>query len=109
LKDSPTCLNKSQADLFGQDFEAIFRDRKAEADEFYQRICPVSPSEEMRVVQRQAFAGMLWSKQSYHYVVHDWLNGDPAGPPPPPERQQGRNHEWMHLYRTHLRSFIMMK
>ncbi|MBW4540161.1 MAG: glucosidase [Myxacorys chilensis ATA2-1-KO14] len=98
LKDSPTCLNESQTDLFGQDFEAIFRDRQQEADEFYQRICPVSRSEEMRTVQRQAFAGMLWSKQSYHYVVHDWLNGDPAGPPPPPERQQGRNHEWMHLY-----------
>jgi hypothetical protein len=98
LRDSAPSPNESKTDLFGQEFEAIFHDRKAEADEFYQRICPFSLSEEMRVVQRQAFAGMLWNKQSYHYVVHDWLNGDPAGPPPPAERQQGRNHEWTHLY-----------
>ncbi len=47
---------------------------------------------------RQSCAGLLWSKQFYHYVVEDWLNGDPAGPPPPEERKQGRNHEWTHLY-----------
>ena len=41
---------------------------------------------------------MLWSKQFYHYVVRDWLNGDPAFPPPPEERRQGRNHDWAHLY-----------
>jgi hypothetical protein len=49
-------------------------------------------------VQRQAFAGMLWSKQLYHYDVRTWLEGDPAEPPPPPERKQGRNHEWQDLY-----------
>ena len=47
---------------------------------------------------RQAFAGLLWSKQFYHYVVKDWLKGDPASPPPPDERKNGRNHEWTHLY-----------
>ena len=47
---------------------------------------------------RQGFAGMLWSKQFYHYVVKDWLDGDPGNPPPPSERQHGRNHEWTHLY-----------
>src|SRR2546425_4920311 len=47
---------------------------------------------------RQAFAGLLWSKQFYHYYVRRWLEGDPACPPPPPERLQGRNHEWLHLY-----------
>ena len=47
---------------------------------------------------RQAFAGLLWSKQFYHYVVRDWLDGDPAQPPPPAERRDGRNSEWTHLY-----------
>ena len=47
---------------------------------------------------RQAFAGLLWSKQFYHYDVRDWLNGDPAQPPPPAERLDGRNHDWRQLY-----------
>src|SRR3989337_3039642 len=51
----------------------------------------------MRNVQRQAFAGILWNKQFYNYVVEDWLKGDPASPPPP-ERKDGRNHAWIHLY-----------
>jgi hypothetical protein len=89
---------QSSREIFGQAFESVFADRQQEADEFYQRICPFSLSEEMRNIQRQAFAGMLWSKQFYHYVIHDWLNGDPAEPAPPPERKQGRNHSWFHLY-----------
>ena len=55
-------------------------------------------SEDAKNVQRQAFAGMLWSKQYYNYVVKEWLDGDPAQPPPPPERRQGRNKAWEHLY-----------
>ena len=51
-------------------------------------------------VMRQGFAGMLWSKQFYHYIVKDWLEGDPGNPPPPPERLHGRNHEWTHLYNS---------
>jgi len=54
--------------------------------------------EDARNIQRQAFAGMLWNKQFYHYVVRDWLEGDPAGPPPPAERTLVRNHAWEHLY-----------
>ncbi|OUL25809.1 glucosidase [Nostoc sp. T09] len=83
---------------FGTEFAAIFQTRQQEAEEFYQHICPFSLSEDERNIQRQAFAGMLWSKQYYHYVVHDWLNGDPGQPPPPPQRQSGRNHEWVHLF-----------
>src|SRR5439155_688852 len=49
-------------------------------------------------VVRQAYASLLWSKKFYHYVVRDWLEGDPAQPPPPPSRRQGRNHDWPHLY-----------
>ena len=54
--------------------------------------------EDLRRIQRQAFAGMLWNKQYYHYVIHDWLNGDSAGPPPPPERRRGRNTRWPHIH-----------
>ncbi|MBD2182103.1 glucosidase [Planktothrix sp. FACHB-1355] len=93
LSDSP---NSSQP--LGDEFEVIFKTRQQEADEFYQRIAPKSLSEDERNVQRQAFAGMLWSKQFYHYVVEEWLNGDRATPPPPEERKRSRNCEWFHLY-----------
>jgi hypothetical protein len=82
---------------FGEDFDNIFSTRKQEADEFYQRITPFYLREDMRNVQRQAFAGMLWSKQFYHYDVGDWLKGDSAAPPPPAERKNGRNRDWFHL------------
>ncbi|MBD2358386.1 glucosidase [Tolypothrix sp. FACHB-123] len=83
---------------FGKEFDLIFSRRQQEADEFYQRITPYPLSEDMRNVQRQAFAGMLWSKQFYHYIVEDWLKGDRNTPTPPTERQNGRNQEWFHLY-----------
>ena len=88
--------NTELSEPFGTDFEATFQQRKQEADEFYQRISPGNIPEDERKVQRQAFAGLLWTKQYYHYVVEDWLNGDPNQPPP--ERQYQRNEEWMHLY-----------
>jgi hypothetical protein len=93
-------LNNSSAltTPFGADFTTIFQNRIREADEFYQRICPFALSKDMCNVQRQAFAGMLWSKQFYFYVVEEWLNGDPAGPTPPRDRKYGRNREWFHLY-----------
>ncbi len=80
------------------DFDRIFAARRSEADEFYDGIIPANVSDDARNVMRQAFGGLLWSKQFYHYVVSDWLKGDPAQPAPPPERQRGRNHEWAHLY-----------
>ena len=83
---------------FSSDFETIFQQRKREADEFYQAINPHNIPDDMRDIQRQAFAGMLWTKQFYHYIVHDWLNGDPASPQPPEKRQNGRNWEWTHLF-----------
>jgi hypothetical protein len=82
----------------GDDFERTFRDRIREADEFYAARLPKDlPPEERRVV-RQAYAGLLWSKQFYHYVVREWLDGDPQQPPPPPQRKEGRNAEWGHLF-----------
>ena len=86
------------AKSLGKDFDEAFRARIAEADEFYARRTPMGMSEDTRSVQRQAFAGMLWSKQFYHYDVRAWLEGDPAQPAPPPERKHGRNKEWAHLY-----------
>ncbi|PMB14217.1 glucosidase [Fischerella thermalis CCMEE 5282] len=89
---------------FGANFTTIFQNRIQEADEFYQRICPFKLSKDMRNIQRQAFAGMLWSKQFYFYVVEEWLKGDPAGLLPPPERKYGRNREWIHLYNNDILS-----
>ena len=82
----------------GKEFEAIFSRRKKEADEFYEQLAPACHTDDARRVQRQAFGGLLWSKQFYHYDVSRWLAGDPAGPSPPPERLRGRNSDWTHLY-----------
>ncbi len=79
-------------------FDAILRDRLAEADEFYQALHPPELDEDQKRVQRQAWAGLLWNKQFYHYSVELWLEGDPAGPPPPSPRANGRNAEWGHMY-----------
>ncbi len=85
-------------DAFGREFEAVFAQRIAEADEFYATVVPRDLSDDGERVMRQAFAGLLWSKQFYHYDVRRWLEGDPAGAPPPPERWRGRNRAWLHLY-----------
>jgi hypothetical protein len=95
LRLSNDQLNRRQA--FAQ-FDEIFNDRLREADEFYETVIPRHLSDDARLVMRQAFAGMLWSKQFYHYVIEQWLDGDPDTPKPPAERVQGRNHEWKHLY-----------
>ena len=88
-----------QTELLGNStFDAVFSLRRAEADEFYAKRAPKGLSEDAKNVQRQAFAGLLWSKQFYHFDVHNWLEGDPAGPPPPESRKLGRNHEWSNLY-----------
>jgi hypothetical protein len=79
------------------DFGALIDARRQEADEFYAELQRGIPDAERRSVQRQALAGLLWSKQFYYYDVPLWLNGDPAQPAPPPERRNGRNHEWRHL------------
>jgi hypothetical protein len=88
----------SAGGAIGSDFAHIFNERILEADQFYDSVTPADLTPDARNVMRQSFAGLLWSKQFYHYVVEEWLEGDPAFPPPPESRQHGRNHEWTHLY-----------
>jgi hypothetical protein len=85
-------------------FEKIFLQRATEADEFYAEIAPIRLNDEQRAIQRQAFAGLLWNKQFYHYIIDQWLDGDPGQPPPPPERLEGRNHGWRNIYNERVMS-----
>jgi hypothetical protein len=78
------------------DAEAIITARHAEADAFYAPLATGLDTEAQRI-QRQAYAGLIWSKQFYHFDVAQWLDGDPAGPPPPAARKHGRNAGWRHL------------
>jgi len=93
LSDAP-----ASSDPLGEAFDRIFAQRISEADEFYATVIPATLTTDAQSVMRQALAGLLWSKQFYHYEVKRWLAGDPAGPPPPEERWSGRNREWTHLY-----------
>jgi len=79
------------------DFDALVAQRQAEADAFYEELQAPGMDEDQRRIQRQALAGMLWSKQFFHFNVRQWLDGDPALPPPPAARLHGRNHQWGHL------------
>ena len=89
---------ETPVDPLGSSFEQIFATRIAEADDFYRTITIEALNEAERGVIRQAAAGLLWSKQFYHYVVDEWLKGDSAMPQPPARRLEGRNHNWRHLY-----------
>ncbi|NEO38692.1 MAG: glucosidase [Moorea sp. SIOASIH] len=82
---------------FGSEFSRILATRRSEADQFYHAIAPPGLNDDQRNIQRQAFAGLLWSKQYYYYDVETWLKGDPNQPPPPPERLKVRNQQWNHL------------
>lgn len=73
-------------------------ERLSETDEFYYRITPLPLTPDLRNIQRQAFAGMLWNKQFYHFIWDQWAFGDPNQPPPPEGRKYVRNQQWKHLY-----------
>jgi mannosylglycerate hydrolase MGH1-like protein len=77
--------------------DAIVAQRKADADEFYAAIHPARATADERLVQRQAFAGLLWTKQVYLFDVHAWLDGDDPSSPPPASRRSIRNTHWLHL------------
>ncbi|WP_345990557.1 glucosidase [Chryseobacterium sp. Chry.R1] len=85
-----------------QDFEAIFNSRKKESDDFYNDIQKGIRSDDEKLIQRQAFAGLLWNKMYYHYNVEKWLKGDPAEMPPPKSRGRIRNYDWKHLNNEHI-------
>ena len=87
----------AEASRMIQDIDGLFAERILEADEFYS-FAPSTLSADAKSVQRQAFAGVLWSKQFYHFVVETWLKGDPGQPSPPAERWNGRDSQWVHLY-----------
>jgi hypothetical protein len=91
-------IDDAPATAFGIDFDRVMGERLDEADDFYAARAPDSLSVEEQRVVRQGYAGLLWTKQYYYYVVNQWLEGDPAQPPPPPERKNGRNSDWHHLY-----------
>ena len=93
--------NKNYYEAFN-DFDQVFADRIRETNEFYAGLQQDIRDEDERLVQRQAFAGMLWNKQLYIYNVENWLNGDARQPPPPHERLKGRNHKWRHLKNSNI-------
>ena len=88
---------EGQPDLKRESWGAVFDARIREATDFYSSLCGDLDGT-AKGVQRQAFAGMFWSKQFYHFVVQTWLDGDSAMPVPPEQRKSGRDSKWMHLF-----------
>lgn len=91
-KDEPAAI------AFGDSFDFVMSQRQAEADAFYDKKVPADLPQDAQQTVRQAYAGLLWTKQFYNYSVYDWLKGDSKMPPPPPHRKQIRNGDWNHLY-----------
>jgi hypothetical protein len=91
--------SKPAGDPFGSSFDSMFKTRLSEANSFYAKVIPQSLGPQQQLVSRQAYAGLLWTKQFYHYVMDTWVDGDPTQPPPPESREWGRNaQDWEHLY-----------
>ncbi|RXK83424.1 MGH1-like glycoside hydrolase domain-containing protein [Filimonas effusa] len=82
---------------FAHGFEEIFQQRKTEADDFYKAILPAHITEQQKQIQRQALAGLLWSKQYYHFDIERWLSVPDGISPLSTQRTLGRNHDWPHL------------
>ncbi|UHG94059.1 MGH1-like glycoside hydrolase domain-containing protein [Spirosoma oryzicola] len=102
-QSTTVCLRLSQQSdaSLDDEFDAIFAERKKEADEFYAPLTEGNTPDDAQI-KRQAWAGLLWSKQYYHYNVRRWLEGDPGHPIPPAERWNGRNADWQHLNAEHI-------
>jgi hypothetical protein len=94
LQPRDVALASRPDDLVGDTFAAVVTQRRAEADEYYADVTPDTASDDEALVLRQAFAGLLWSKQLYAYDVERWLEGDPTQPAPPEGRDRGRNARW---------------
>ena len=89
---------ESPGEAFGASFGRVMAERKVETEQFYAQVIPAELGLQERRIARQAYAGLLWTKQFFHYVVEDWLTGDPNFPPPPASRKAGRNADWHHLF-----------
>jgi len=89
---------ESKASFFGAWFAKACADRKEEADSFFHARQLTRLPQELRLLQRQAYAGLMWSKQFFHYSIKQWLEGDPAQLTPPPQRWTGRNSQWTHMF-----------
>ena len=89
---------EAPAEVFGAPFDSVFKARISEADSFFEAHVPEGATKEEAQAIRQGYAGLLWTKQFYHYIVRDWLDGDPEQPAPPAQRKRGRNAEWQHLF-----------
>jgi hypothetical protein len=94
LRLRPASAAPPAAGALDADFEQVMAARLTEADEFYAELTPAGASDDEALIMRQAFGGLLWSKQLYYYDVRRWLDGDPAQPAPPDERKHGRNSRW---------------
>ncbi|KAF8552505.1 hypothetical protein OG21DRAFT_1415935 [Imleria badia] len=79
-------------------FDGVIEERREEADEFYNSLVFGPMSDDFKQIMRQALGGMLWTKQYYHFIQKEWIDGDPAQPPPPPGRKHIRNNEWRHMH-----------
>lgn len=93
-----TIIDEAKEAPFGREFDNLFSQRRQEADQHFATLIPASLPADDQNIARQAYAGLLWTKQFYHYVVRHWRDGDPVGPPPPEERLKGRNLGWNHFY-----------
>ncbi|KAK4120828.1 hypothetical protein N657DRAFT_648622 [Parathielavia appendiculata] len=89
---------KPETYLDEEEFDDIIEKKREEADDFYYHISPLPMADDLRNIQRQAFAGMMWCKQHYLFIWEEWANGDPVQPPPPPGRKGIRNAAWRHLH-----------
>jgi hypothetical protein len=89
--------NADAVEFDATDFDAVIATRQSEADAYWTSVAPVGIDEDENHVLRQAMAGLLWSKQFFHFDVKRWLSGDPTSPPPPPGRAAIRNGDWRHL------------
>jgi hypothetical protein len=91
-------LEEGAGPAFGQEFDAVFGARESETEDYYRGITASGLNADQQRVVRQAYAGLLWSKQFYLYVVKEWRNGDPANPPPPEGHATSRNADWQHMH-----------
>ncbi|KAM0474855.1 hypothetical protein ACHAPX_007376 [Trichoderma viride] len=89
---------RDESYLDEEEFDDLIEKRREEADEFYYRISPLPMTEDLRNIQRQAFSGMMWTKQHYHFIWDQWAKGDPGTLPPPADRMGIRNQQWRHMH-----------